>query len=120
MRDITFEIRNLPGTLLGLQATDRVLIDLDAAGHGWFVDPTPGDNEEFSAAAPSGGLRAASGPAAGGVDLLTALYHELGHALGFADLDPALTTGDVMSADLAAGTRRTPWSRAVDAVFAGS
>jgi hypothetical protein len=36
-------IADLPGATLGLasESSDAIWIDVDAAGHGWFVDPTP-------------------------------------------------------------------------------
>src|SRR5207245_4241290 len=74
--------------------------DANAAGHGWFVDPTPQDASEFAA-----GLT--DSPAAGRVDLLTVLTHEMGHILGLDDdsaTDPV--TGSVMADVLPLGVRR--------------
>jgi hypothetical protein len=48
-----------------------------------------------------------TGPAAGKMDLLTVLEHELGHELGLPDLDPAAHPADLMAATLATGARRT-------------
>ena len=56
-----------------------ILIDSDAAGHGWFVDATPGEDGEFGADGLA--LEPAAGPS-GRIDLLTALMHELGHQAG--------------------------------------
>ena len=41
------EFADLRGTLLGLTVGNRVLIDADAAGFGYFVDATPLDDLEF-------------------------------------------------------------------------
>src|SRR5205823_14094628 len=74
--------------------------DANAAGHGWFIDPTPQDDSEFAP-----GL--VNGPAAGRVDLLTVLTHEMGHILGLDDdsaTDPV--TGSVMADTLPLGVRR--------------
>ncbi|HPM85387.1 MAG TPA: matrixin family metalloprotease, partial [Candidatus Anammoximicrobium sp.] len=51
------------------------------------------------------------------MDLLTAVMHEMGHALGLADLD-----GDdaLMAGVLQPGTRRLPTLADVDQVLAGS
>jgi hypothetical protein len=34
-------IADLPDTLLGVETAGVVWIDVDAAGHGWFIDPDP-------------------------------------------------------------------------------
>jgi hypothetical protein len=61
----------------------RVLLDPSAAGHGWFVDPTPLRDEEFVAGAAGQPQTAVpGGPADGRVDLLTVLLQELGVAAG--------------------------------------
>ena len=90
---------------LGVVTQDR-----DAAGHGWFVDPTPGQDEEFVGGA-GGPLSAApGGPADGREDLLTAVLHELGHLAGGPD-----GTSGLMAGVLAPGVRET---QALDQVFA--
>jgi hypothetical protein len=75
-------------------------VDVTAAGYGWFVDPTPADDSEF-------GLGMAGSPAAGRMDLLTVVMHELGHVIGLEsryDGDPS----DLMYVYLGTGTRRLP------------
>ena len=89
-----------------------IYLDRDADGHGWFVDATPGANEEFDHA----GNALSNGPAAGRMDLLTVLAHELGHALGLEDL--LGESDDLMAEALAAGVRRSPLD-AVDSIFGG-
>jgi hypothetical protein len=80
-------------------AVSGILIWLDdnAAGWGWFVDPTPWDDSEFTTPGDQGEQNR--------MDLLTVLNHEIGHVLGCEHEQ----TG-VMEDTLAAGTRRTPGS----------
>jgi hypothetical protein len=97
-----------PGQLgEALPAQDEIALSPDGAGHGWFVDPTPYQDEEFA-----GGTAFAGSPAAGREDLLTAVLHELGHFVGLAD-DSGSALMDEL---LPTGTRRTG---ALAAVFAG-
>jgi hypothetical protein len=98
------KLSDLPAGVLGMALNGTILLDRDAAGHGWFVDPTPNDDAEFDA-----GLVALAGTAAAGrFDLLTVLRHELGHIAGLGhDADGLMT--DV----LATGTRKA----VTDAVF---
>jgi hypothetical protein len=80
----------------------QITIDANAAGWGWFVDSTPADNNEFHATATANELAASSSDAAGHMDLLTAVEHELGHVIGLGDSD---ATG-VMNVNLDVGERR--------------
>jgi hypothetical protein len=94
----SYGIGRLPGDLLGLadQSSGRVLLDEDAAGLGWFVDPTPSSDEEFG---PAG----SGGEAEGRMDLLTVVLHEMGHLAGLPDQDSPGT--DLMAPTLSAGER---------------
>jgi uncharacterized repeat protein (TIGR01451 family) len=114
-----FQVSDLPATELGvaLPSTDRVLIDRDAAGHGWFVDPTPLQDEEY-APAPWGALAAPAGtPAGDHMDLLTVVLHELGNLAGLTDVSAAANPADLMGDLLGRGNRLTT---ALDRVFAHS
>ncbi len=96
LNTIQVTITDLPGTTLALASQGLIVLDRDAAGYGWFIDPTPGVNEEFVANSSidsdaSRFTNAASSwqfianpdsPAFSQVDLLTTIVHELGHALG--------------------------------------
>jgi hypothetical protein len=87
LSSVEYIVADLRGDTLGLASPEarRIWIDRDAAGRGW------------------GGA---------GMDLATVVAHELGHVLGYADIDAA--ADDLMSATLPAGARRLA---AVDAVF---
>ncbi len=91
---LTFVIADLPGDALALQSGTTITIDIDADQFGWFVDPTPGDDSEFGGAPPAG------------IDLLTAVMHEIGHFVGF-DHDFAGFDG-LMDETLAPGVRHLP------------
>jgi hypothetical protein len=117
LESATYEIGNLSGPTLGYTWTNArtVVIDASARGLGWFIDPTPLQDEEFSADG-RGELQALpGGPAAGRMDLLTVVLHEMGHLVGWRDLDPKTNPESLMSETLGLGQRRT---EALDAVFA--
>src|SRR5690606_35219720 len=103
-------IADLAPGYLGLALGSTVYIDVDAAGHGWFIDATPGADEEFGdgAASPEAGSR---------VDLLTAVMHELGHVLGLEDAHGDGHDDELMAELLETGVRHTPALQAVDRVF---
>jgi hypothetical protein len=88
-------VGNLPDGWLGVTIGNQIIIDSDAAGHGWFVDPSPGDDSEFTTPGDQGEL--------GRMDLLTVVMHELGHVLGFKDND-----GEAMDEALDPGIRLEP------------
>ncbi|MBW3540207.1 MAG: hypothetical protein KY476_08050 [Planctomycetes bacterium] len=107
---IEARVADLPGSLLGLATGSGVIwIDHNAAGHGWFVDPTPADSREFAVRlAPTHRQASPGSDAFGRIDLLTVLAHEFGHLLGRVDLDPQAHPHNVMAATFAPGARRTP------------
>jgi hypothetical protein len=105
LNSVSFEIADFSDLTLGRAFEDRILIDVDAAGHGWYVDATPGDDVEFGLKLSELELMATeTSPAFGRMDLLTVVMHEMGHVLGFEDLDP--NAGALMSGTLEASTRR--------------
>ena len=112
-----FAIANLPGSYLGKTQGNQITIDSNAAGYGWFVDPTPAADEEFTATPISKQLQAVDPRAVDRIDLLTVVEHELGHVLGLKDL--SASTDDLMSGLLGMGLRRDPSHQdAVDAALA--
>lgn len=103
LESVTVRIVDLPGHRLGQALDHTVWIDVDAAGYGWFIDATPGDDVEFSPrSAAEERLAIFDSPARGRVDLLTTVMHEFGHVLGLEHTDGA----DVMNELLPLGTRR--------------
>jgi Tol biopolymer transport system component len=111
--DVRFVIADLPGAQLGLAERDTIFFDLNAAGHGWFVDPTPGANEEFRLV--DNRLDALEPAAVDRIDLLTVVSHEIGHTLGLSDLDTSLD--GLMSGTLVSGVRREPGAEELDALW---
>ena len=111
---LTIQIADLNGDLLGEARPGTIVLDINAAGVGWFVDPTPNSDEEFS----PGSLTALDPQAVGRVDLLTVLLHELGHELGADDLNVIEHPNHLMADRLPPGTRRLPTSEDLDQLFA--
>jgi len=102
---VSFQIADLSDLALGQATPELVLIDVNAAGYGWYVDATPADDLEFGLKMSELELLASgTSPAFGRIDLLTVVMHELGHVLGLEDLDP--NAGSLMSGTLDASTRR--------------
>ncbi len=92
---LSVRIADLGGTTLGMVSGNTIWLDDDAAGWGWFVDPTPWDDREFTTPGDQGEQNR--------MDLLSVLMHEIGHVLGH-DHDDG---GGVMNETLAAGERLT-------------
>ena len=94
LHGIDVRIADLGGATLGLASGPTITLDDNAAGWGWFVDATPGDDSEFTTPGNQGEQHR--------MDLLTVLEHELGHLL-----DQHHDAGGVMTETLATGVRQT-------------
>ena len=93
--DVDIRVANLPKGRLaetyitrldhdGHPVAGTLLIDDDANGTGWFIDPTPWESSEFSLHNTEYNFQAAPDSIAyGRYDLLTTIFHELGHLAGF-------------------------------------
>lgn len=98
LADIEIRFADLDGLMLGQLVQQVLTLDIDAAGHGWFIDTTPAINEEFDEQG-----QAIDSDIANQIDLLTVISHELGHYSHMMHTDDGL-----MAETLAAGTRVLP------------
>jgi hypothetical protein len=116
LRQAQFVISDLPGRYLGESEGNVIYVDTNAAGNGWFIDPTPTSNEEFTPSPNGQQLQAVEPRALDRIDLLTVVEHELGHIAGVGDLN--VVSDDLMSGVLGVGVRRDPSHQdAVDAAL---
>jgi hypothetical protein len=103
LRKVTISVSDMPVLFLGSSENEDILIDLNAAGFGWFIDETPDDDSEFDTYNKSVSIKAA-----GRMDLLTVIMHELGHHIGLRDDVPDGNNSDLMEGSLETGERRLP------------
>jgi hypothetical protein len=115
LSDIQISIADLSPGLLGWSEGNSILVDRNAAGLGWFVDPTPLDDEEFSVSASSTLPARRGSDAERRVDLLTAIAHEVAHLRGF---DHVAAADELLSATLSVGQRRISRLDALDEILA--
>ncbi len=116
LTQVEFVLADLPGSELGEASANRIYIDRNAAGHGWFVDSTPALDEEFESSLSSRQLKGIDPRVVDRIDLLTVVEHELGHIAGFDDLDAL--ADNLMSAELGDGIRRDAYRDRVNTIFA--
>lgn len=111
-----FVLAGLAAGTLGAAAGNTVWIDRSAAGRDWFVDGSPLDDKEYAAATTNDHalLALANGPAAGKVDLLTTIWHELGHVLG---VEHSSNPNSLFAEDLLSGSRKLLSAQDVDSLF---
>ena len=108
LQSVTFSISDLSGWNLGSAANGHVSIDINAAGHGWFIDPTPFGDSEFGNNVGGALYTLPSLAPAGHVDLLTTVMHELGHELGLSDTYSLGNMASIMYGYIVDGERRLP------------
>lgn len=95
LEGIDVRIADLSGAILGQVVGHTIWLDANAAGWGWFVDPTPWGDAEFTTPGDQGEQNR--------MDLLTVLTHEIGHMLGYEHEHDG-----IMQETLSAGERVTP------------
>jgi hypothetical protein len=108
LASLKFTVGHLDGGAIGAEMPGLIVLDVDAGGRGWFVDPTPLDDSEFASNGSATHLYGLGGDAAAHVDLLTVVMHEMGHALGLSDLYGTQDANDIMYGALNAGERVLP------------
>ena len=97
LNHLQFAITDLGNNLLGQAVGNLITIDRNAAGHGWYVNRNMQTDDEFNRF-----------KSPDGVDLLTVVMHEMGHALGFEHDDPNDNIATLMDDTLGSGERRSP------------
>jgi VCBS repeat-containing protein len=102
--NVTFA--DLPSGAVGQTTGTSITLDTNAAGNGWFIDPTPTLNEEWLPTSNPNEWKAKLGSAAyNKMDMLSVLLHEYGHALG---IEHSADQYNFMATTLTAGVRRLP------------
>jgi Domain of unknown function (DUF4347)/SdrD B-like domain/Bacterial Ig domain len=121
LHSVTVSIADLGGITLGAAAAGHIMIDDNAAGSGWYIDPTPQDNAEFPNAVSATELLTDPTLApAGHVDLLTTVMHELGHELGLDDTYDLANRDSLMFGYIVDGERRLPAAGEADGATPGN
>lgn len=103
LKNAMFEVADLPGTTLATTTPGLIVIDVSAAGYGWFIDKSPWDHSEFKTINSYEFEAIANSNASQHIDLLTVILHEFGHLLGHQH-----ETSELMHATLSPGIRRLP------------
>jgi len=109
LRTIKFDVGELDGSYLGEADGNRILIDSDAGGKGWYIGSDALSDSLFNHAV--SGTRSYTDPMsapAGHIDLLTAIAHEMGHKLGLDDSYAEKDRDNLMYGYLTVGERRIP------------
>ena len=104
----TYDVADITPGWLGQSTPGHVTVDVNADGHGWYIDPTPTDNSEFGIVSGTTLLTDSTTAAAGHIDLVTTLEHEMGEQLGLSDQFAPEAAGTLMSAFLVNGERVLP------------
>lgn len=107
--NISFKVDDLSGDQLGKHSGNNITLDINAAGHGWFVDTSPTDASEYiHTIGESAYAMSATHADASKIDLLTTVIHEMGHVLGTQDVTYNAVIPNIMAGQLATGIRILP------------
>jgi uncharacterized repeat protein (TIGR01451 family) len=106
---LSFQIADLEEEILATSSAQSIVLDQNAAGHGWFVDQSPGDDEEFPSNI-GANLRRAEGASAysKNVDLLTVVMREMVYVISQQRGRPVNRLRGLLSETLPVGVRHTP------------
>jgi hypothetical protein len=108
LRSLSFEVADLPGQHLGELNGNHIRVSRNAGGNGWFISAHKDDKQFTKSISATRSYTEPTGAPAGRVDLLTAIMHEMGHALGLPDTYEAKDRDKVMYGFLTNGERRVP------------
>jgi hypothetical protein len=102
----TINFAALEGGAVGQSDLTGITLDDNANGYAWYIDLTPGLNEEFLPTSnPYEWVAKPGSDAEGKMDFLTVLLHEAAHSLG---LDHTADAHALMASTLQPGVRRLP------------
>ena len=115
-KDVFTDFADLSGSALGSTTGNKITLDTNAAGYGWFIDATPYQNEEWLPTSnPNEWVAKPGSEAEGKMDLLSVLLHEYGHVLG---IEHTADRHDLMASILQPGVRHLPdvdaWAALLD------
>ena len=115
-KDVFTGFADLSGSALGSTTGNKITLDTNAAGYGWFIDATPYQNEEWLPTSnPNEWVAKPGSEAEGKMDLLSVLLHEYGHVLG---IEHTADRHDLMASILQPGVRHLPdvdaWAALLD------
>ena len=106
---LKFEVADLPSLYLGEADGHRIRVDNNAGGNGWFIDgSSQGESVFMKETSATRRYTDPASDAAGRIDLLTTILHEMGHALGLNDSYLEQDRDSLMYGFLTKGERRLP------------
>jgi hypothetical protein len=109
LRNSHFYIDGLAKGNLGNSVIGAFAISPNADGNGWYIGTDKDSYAQFNHILSSGRmLTSPSKIAAGRMDLLTCILHEMGHILGLKDLNKKSDRNNIMYGKLPVGERRLP------------